>query len=207
MTGTTLETRWRPTPGRFVMLIAGLWLFGTGDALLVASELGNSPWTVLSEGLSELMGLSIGVTNLLIGVAVLLAWLPLRQRMGLGTIMNVVVISIAIDVTLRVLPRFDHPVARGALVVLGTVIVAIGSGLYLAAALGPGPRDGLMTGLHRVTGVRVGIVRAAIEIAVLTLGALLGGTVGFGTVFFALAIGPLVDLFLGVFIKVPVGDL
>lgn len=172
----------------------GLCLFGTGEALLVASELGNSPWTVLAEGAAVQTPLAVGAATVLISFAVLIGWLPLRQRPGLGTIMNAIVIGVMIDVVLALLPGVHALPARIGLVAAGIALVGIGSGLYLTTFLGPGPRDGLMTGLHRKTGVSLRVVRTGIEIAALTGGALLGGTVGLGTLAFALLVGPAVQL-------------
>jgi uncharacterized membrane protein YczE len=185
--------RWRPSPARLVRLAIGLVLFGAGEAFLVASELGNSPWTVLAEGLAKQSGLEVGTATIVVSFVVLLLWIPLRQSPGLGTVLNAIVIGVAIDATLLALPG-DLPLAvRIGLVPAGIGLVGLGSGLYLTSRLGPGPRDGLMTGLHRVTGASLRVVRAGIEIAAVTIGFLLGGTVGAGTVAFALAIGPAVQ--------------
>lgn len=189
-----VASRWRASPARLVRLVVGLWLFGTGDALLVQVHLGNAPWTVLAEGVSLHTPLSIGVATQLIGVAVLLGWIPLRVRPGLGTISNVVLIGIAIDVMLPILPEPTGLVARSATLLAGVGLIGLGSGLYLTAALGPGPRDGWMTGLHRRFGWPLSAVRMGIELTVLVGGALLGGTVGVGTVAFAVLIGPAVGV-------------
>lgn len=187
-----LASRWRASPHQLVRLFAGLWLFGTGDALLIAAELGNAPWTVLAQGVSLHTPLTIGIATLVIGVIVLLGWLPLRERPGIGTISNVMVIGIAIDVMLPVLPDPSTLVTRWLALLLGVALVGLGSGLYLTAALGPGPRDGWMTGLHRRFGWPLSRVRLCMELSVLGGGALLGGIVGAGTVAFALLIGPAV---------------
>jgi uncharacterized membrane protein YczE len=171
----------------------GLVLFGAGEALLVASELGNSPWTVLAEGVALQTALAVGTATVVVSFVVLLLWIPLRQRPGLGTILNAIVVGLAIDATLLLLPG-DLPLAlRIALVPMGVAMVGVGSGFYLTSLLGPGPRDGLMTGLHRATGLSLRVVRAGIEIAAVAIGFALGGTVGVGTVAFALAIGPAVQ--------------
>lgn len=183
---------WRASPPRLLWLLVGLWLFGTGEGLVVASSLGNSPWTVLAQGVGEQTGLSVGTATILVSVVVLLLWLPLRQRPGLGTACNVVVVGLAIDATLDLIGHPDGTLLRSALALGGIAVVGLGSGLYLSAALGPGPRDGLMTGLHRRTGRPLALLRAGIEIAVLVIGALLGGTVGVATAAFALLIGPAV---------------
>jgi uncharacterized protein len=188
-------SRWRPSPARFTRLIAGLAVFGVGEALLVASELGNSPWTVFAEGLAKQTGMSVGVATVVTSALVLAAWIPLRQRPGLGTIMNAILIGVAIDATLAALPG-DLPLAlRVAFIPLGIGLVGLGSGLYLTTRLGPGPRDGLMTGLHRRTGLSLRLVRACIEVSAVVVGFALGGTVGIGTVAFALLIGPAVQAF------------
>lgn len=184
-------SRWRPGPRRLIRLLIGLWVFGTGEALLVASGLGNSPWTVFAEGVSEQLPLSIGVVTVLTSFALLLVWIPLGEQPGLGTILNAVVVGVALDVMLLVLGSAPLAVRIGELLA-GILLVGVGSGLYINAALGPGPRDGLMLGLHRRTGRPVGLLRGAIEVSALGVGFLLGGTVGIGTVAFALLVGPAV---------------
>jgi uncharacterized membrane protein YczE len=184
-----LGPRWRPTAGQLAQVMLGLWLFGMGDAFIVASELGNSPWTVLAEGVSVHTPLSIGAATFGISVLVLLCWIPLHERPGLGTVLNVVVIGIAIDVTLLVLPHLDSIVVRWAALFGGIAVVGLGSGLYLTAALGPGPRDGLMTGLHARRGWPLAAVRTGIEVFAVSAGWALGGTVGVGSVLFAVLIG------------------
>jgi len=186
--------RWRPRPSTLAVLLAGLWLFGTGEALLVASHLGNTPWTVLAQGVSKHSPLSIGAATFAISLVVLLAWIPLRERPGLGTLANAVVIAVAIDVMLDVLPHPQADVARLGEVVAAIVSIGIGSGLYLTTWLGPGPRDGWMTGLARRTHVPIATVRLSIELTVLVIGWSLGGRVGLGTVAFALSIGYAVSL-------------
>jgi uncharacterized protein len=188
-TGASL---WRPSPARLAVLLTGLWLFGTGDALLLESRLGNAPWTVLAEGIAGRTPLTVGIATQLIGVLVLCGWIPLRERPGLGTVGNVVVIGLAIDVMRPLLPTPEALVGRGAAALAGIALVGLGSGLYLSARLGPGPRDGWMTGIHRRTGWPVAAVRFGIEATVLGAGWLLGGTVGVGTVAYALLIGPAV---------------
>lgn len=185
---------WRPTLPRLARLLGGLALFGVGEACLVASGLGNSPWTVLAEGVSLNSPLGVGSATVLISFVVLLCWIPLRQRLGLGTLANAVVIGVAIDAALLLLPDEPTLAGRWLLLVGGVAVVALGSGLYLTAALGPGPRDGLMTGLNRRFGISLRLARAGVELSVLVGGFLLGGTVGVGTVAFALAIGPGVQL-------------
>ncbi|MEU4012161.1 hypothetical protein [Streptomyces pseudogriseolus] len=190
---------------RLFQLYAGLALYGASSALLVRSGLGLEPWNVLHQGLSERTGLSMGVVLTVLGAAILLLWIPLRQRPGLGTISNVLVIGVAMDATLAVVPDAHGLAVRVALMAAGIVLNGAATGLYIAARFGPGPRDGLMTGLNRRTGLSVRLVRTAIEITVVVTGFVLGGTVGVGTVLYAVAIGPLAQLFLRVF-AVPVPD-
>ncbi|WP_369155001.1 YitT family protein [Streptomyces sp. R02] len=190
---------------RLFQLYAGLALYGASSALLVRSGLGLEPWNVLHQGLSERTGLSMGVVLTALGAAILLLWIPLRQRPGLGTISNVLVIGVAMDATLAVVPDAHGLAVRMALMAAGIVLNGAATGLYIAARFGPGPRDGLMTGLNRRTGLSVRLVRTAIEITVVVTGFVLGGTVGVGTVLYAVAIGPLAQLFLRVF-AVPVPD-
>jgi uncharacterized membrane protein YczE len=171
-----------------------LTLFGIGDALLIASGAGNSPWTVLSQGVSQISGWSIGVTTFLTSLAVLFFWIPLKQNPGIGTILNVVIISIAIEVSLPYLPQPSIYAFQVVEAGLGILLVGFGSGLYLVANLGPGPRDGLMTGLQRVTNLPLARVRTVIEVVVVIFGWLLGGAIGLGTLMFAFGIGPAVSV-------------
>jgi uncharacterized membrane protein YczE len=181
---------------RLVQLYAGLALYGVSMALLVRANLGVMPWDVLHQGLAGQLGWSLGAVTVLVGALVLLAWLPLRQRPGLGTVSNVVVIGVAVDASLAVLPELTALPGRIALAVAGIVLNAVATAAYIGVHLGPGPRDGLMTGLVRRTGGSVRVVRTAIEVGVVTVGWLLGGTLGVATVAYALAIGPLVHLLL-----------
>jgi uncharacterized membrane protein YczE len=191
-------SRWRPSPGRLAQLLIGLWLFGTGEGLIVLAGLGNSPWTVLAQGVSVQTPLSIGAATILISAIVVAAWSLLREIPGLGTVLNAVLVGIAIDVTLEVFPS---PTGAWRVVSLlgGIALVALASGLYLTTRLGPGPRDGLMTGMVRRTGRSFRVVRVTIELSALLIGALLGGTVGVGTIAFALLIGPGVHAMLHAF--------
>ncbi|MFE2281023.1 YitT family protein [Streptomyces sp. NPDC059454] len=191
---------------RLFQLYAGLALYGASSTLLVRSGLGLEPWNVLHQGLSERTGLSMGLVLTLVGAAVLLLWIPLRQRPGLGTVSNVLVIGAAMDATLAVVPDAHAMAVRVPLMVTGIVLNGAATGLYIAARFGPGPRDGLMTGLHRRTGVSVRLVRTAIEITVVATGFVLGGTVGLGTLLYAVTIGPLAQLFLRVFAVPPASD-
>ena len=179
--------------GAAARLLPGLWIFGTGEACLVHSRLGNSPWTVLAEGMSKHTALAIGTATIVISGLVMLAWIPLRQRPGIGTIANAILIGLAIDVMLPLLPGPGGIVTRYAFVVAGIALVGLGSGLYLTANLGPGPRDGLMTGLHFRTRHSLRLIRTLIEGSALVVGWALGGRVGMGTVAFALLVGPAVQ--------------
>jgi uncharacterized membrane protein YczE len=176
---------------RVTRLLWGLILCGWGIAAMVAADLGLGPWDVLHEGVSARTGIPIGTVSIIVGGLVLLLWLPLRERPGFGTVCNVVVIGVVIDLTLLVLDTPDAFAWRVVLCLAGPVLFGIGSGFYLGSRFGSGPRDGLMTGLAR-RGVPVGVARTALELGVLLGGWLLGGTVGFGTVLFAVTIGPLV---------------
>ena len=182
----------RPPLISVVMLIIGLVLFGLGEALLIASGVGVSPWTVLAQGMTNVTGWSVGLATFVISVFVLALWVPLRQTPGLGTILNIIVISVVLDVALPYLPRFDAPGLRILEAAAGVVVTGIGGGIYLIANLGPGPRDGLMTGLQRLTGLPIAWVRSFIELTAVALGWSCGGVVGIGTLLFAFGIGPCV---------------
>lgn len=185
-------TLWRASPRTLTRLVFGQLLFGAGEAVLLASELGNTPWTVLAEGVSVNSTLSVGAATIAISLVVMLLWIPLDQRPGLGTVANTIVIGLSIDLVLGVLPVDPALGLRWAMIPAGIALVGLGSGLYITCALGPGPRDGLMTGLARTTGSSFRLVRTGIEAAALVAGFVLGGTVGVGTVAFALLIGPAV---------------
>ncbi|WP_189043545.1 membrane protein YczE [Micromonospora sonchi] len=185
---------------RLTQLFFGLVAYGFSMALMIRSELGLNPWDVFHQGLSRLTGLSMGTVVIVVGLLVLLAWLPLRQRPGVGTLANVVVIGLAVDATLALMPPVEPFAARAVLLVAGIVGNGAATALYLGARLGPGPRDGLMTGfVARRPGRSLRLVRTIIEVGVLAVGALLGGTIGAGTIAYALAIGPLAQLFLPIF--------
>jgi uncharacterized membrane protein YczE len=183
---------------RFLILIFGLTLFGIGEAFLVITSLGNSPWVVLSEGISLNSNLNIGQATFFVSLMVLFFWIPLKQKPGFGTLANIVVISASIELGLLIIPEVNNIVLKVFYVLFGILLVGIGSALYITCGLGTGPRDGLMTGLHYRTGVRVGRVRLGIEMVALTTGALLGGSLGVGTALFALLIGQSVAISLGV---------
>ncbi|MGW6129975.1 membrane protein YczE [Cellulomonas sp. NPDC055163] len=189
MLPTTRRTR------RYVQLLAGLVLYAASITLLVRAGLGSMPWDVLSQGVSRRTGLSFGTVTVLVSVVVLLVWIPLRQRPGIGTVANVVVIGALVDPFLALLARLPEQLplaARVGLVVAGIVLNGLATALYVGVRLGPGPRDGLMTGLVARTGRSTRLVRSTIEVVVVTVGWLLGGTVGLGTLAYALAIGPVV---------------
>ncbi len=183
-------------PRRLVQLYLGLVLYGLSMALFVRSDLGVMPWDVLHQGLSRQVGLSIGAWTVIVGAVVLLGWIPLRERPGVGTVSNVLVIGVAIDASLQVLPEVGPLAVRVVLVGVGLVLNAVATASYIGARLGPGPRDGLMTGLVRRTGGSVRLVRTGIEVVVVVAGWLLGGTLGPATAAYALGIGPLVQVFL-----------
>lgn len=183
---------------RMLVLIFGLMIFGVGEAFLVVTSLGNSPWVVLSEGISLNSNLNIGESTFLVSVVVLLLWLPLRQKPGFGTLANIVVIAASIELGLLIIPTVENIYFKYFYVLFGIALVGIGSALYITCGLGTGPRDGLMTGLHYKTGVRVGRVRLGIEVVALSIGAFLGGSLGIGTALFALLIGQSVAISLGV---------
>ena len=183
---------------RILVLLFGLMIFGVGEAFLVVTSLGNSPWVVLSEGISLNSTLNIGESTFLVSVVVLLLWIPLRQKPGFGTLANIVVIAASIELGLLIIPIVENIYLKYFYVLLGIALVGIGSAFYITCGLGTGPRDGLMTGLHYKTGVRVGRVRLAIEVVALSIGAFLGGSLGVGTALFALLIGQSVAISLGV---------
>jgi uncharacterized membrane protein YczE len=185
---------------RLPQLFAGLALYGVSMAMQIRSGLGLNPWDVLHEGLTEQTPLSFGLITAITGAVVLLLWIPLRQRPGIGTVANVVVIAVAVDIALVLLPAPDALPVRIALLLGGVVLNGIATAAYVGARLGPGPRDGLMTGFAARTGRSVRLVRTCIEVTVLAAGWLLGGTVGVGTVLYALAIGPLTQAFLPFFV-------
>jgi len=190
--------RWDLSINRVLILCFGLTIFGIGDAFVVQSNIGNAPWTVFAQGLSLKSGLGLGWATFFTGCAVLLLWIPLRERPGFGTLANIAIISAAIQFGVDNLPlqtTFGGGVASA---LFGIALVGVGSSLYITCGLGPGPRDGAMTGIHQRTGIRVGRVRMGIEVTVLIIGALLGGKIGLGTALFALLIGQSVAISFGV---------
>ena len=182
----------RPKFSTSFFLIFGLIIFGFGEGLLILSTTGNSPWSVLAEGISKNSKLSIGAATFLVSVSVLFLWIFLRQKPGLGTIFNIIIISGMIDVTLYFFDPPSSDMLKYLLAIFSVMLVGIGSGIYLVANLGPGPRDGLMTGLTKITNLPIALVRACLEISVVIVGWYLGGTVGVGTLIFAFGIGPCV---------------
>lgn len=180
---------------RLVQLVVGLVLFGIGIGMMLQSDWGLPPWDVLHQGLAEQFGLTVGVWSIIISALVLLAWLPLRERYGIGTLLNAIIIGVIIDLAAFVIPAPEHLFWRIALNLGGILLIGVASGMYIGANLGPGPRDGLMTAIAR-RGPSIRATRWAIEIVVLITGILLGGTFGPGTVAFALFIGPIVQFFL-----------
>lgn len=194
----TATGRWDLAPMRVAILFFGLAIFGLGDGLIIQSGLGNAPWSVLAQGISLKSGLSIGTSTLIIGALVLSLWIPLRERPGFGTLSNIVIISLFIEIGTNIFPKQDDLLPGLAFTFVGIALVGIGSSLYITCGLGPGPRDGAMTGLHQRTGVRVGRVRLGLEVVVSIAGALLGGTLGLGTLLFALFIGQSVAISFGI---------
>ena len=179
---------------RLLQLFIGLTLYGVSTAMFVRADLGADPWNVFHLGVANLLSMNIGVVIIAVGVLVLLAWIPLRQRPGFGTLSNVIMIGLAADAALLVIPGFESLLARSGLLVSAVILNALATSLYIGAGFGAGPRDGLMTGIHARTGWPVRRIRTAIEVSVLLIGWLLGGTVGLGTVLYALAIGPLIQI-------------
>jgi uncharacterized membrane protein YczE len=190
----TFRPRWQTLGALFV----GFWLFGTGEAMFIAAGLGVSPWTVLAQGIAVQLGWTVGLATFVVSVAVLLLWIPLKEVPGFGTLSNAVLIAISIDVMTPLLMGPESNVIRCLQMLTGVALVGVGSGLYLTANLGPGPRDGLMTGVQRLTGWPIGWVRAGLELTVLCFGWMLGGTVGLGTVIFAVGVGYAVAVSLSV---------
>lgn len=190
---------------RVPQLFLGLFLYGLGIAFILRSDLGAAPWDVLAQGLARHLPLSFGTVTIIISGVVLLMWIPLKQRMGVGTVLNAVLVGPAADLSLWMLPSVDALWLRIVFLLFGVTVLGVATGLYIGARFGPGPRDGLMTGLHDRTGLPIWIVRTSLEVVVVLAGWLLGGTVGVGTVLFALTIGPLCQFFMRLF-TVPLDD-
>jgi len=197
ITPWTAQGRWDLSFARVLILFLGLAIFGLGDSLLIQGNIGNAPWTVLAEGVTLKSDLSIGWATFIISVFVLLLWIPLRERPGFGTLSNIVLIALFIQIGTMIFPEVNSIPAGVTYDLIGIALVGFGSALYITCGLGPGPRDGAMTGIHQRSGIRVGRVRMGIEITVLAAGWSLGGTVGIGTALFALLIGQSVAVFLG----------
>ena len=188
----------RPNFSTLLALVVGLWIFGTGEAVLIAAGIGVSPWTVLAQGITEQTSFTVGEATFIVSVCVLLLWIPLRETPGIGTILNAILIALSIDVMAPFIPEQENLPNAIVQSAFGVMMVGIGSALYLTANLGPGPRDGWMTGVQKKTNWPIGRVRVGIEIIVLSIGILLGGTFGLGTIMFAIGIGPVISISLGV---------
>ena len=186
---------------RFLQLQIGLFLYGLSLALMVRADLGLNPWSVFHQGLSDMSGISLGMVVNLVGLLVLLLWIPLRQRPGIGTLCNVFLIGTSADVCLWLLPPLHSLWLQGAFLLAGVVLNAAATGAYIGAGLGPGPRDGITTGLLRITGWQIRWIRMGVEATVLALGWMMGGTVGIGTILFVLTTGPLLQIFLPMFTR------
>jgi len=184
----------KPKFSTFFFLCLGLSLFGLGEGLLIVSLTGASPWSVLAQGISLNVNLSIGTITLLVSIAVLILWIPLGQKLGMGTIFNALIIAIMIDLCINFAPTPSNYIYQLILALVSVILVGIGGGIYLVSNLGAGPRDGLMIGLQKKTNLPIAVVRATLEISVVTIGWYLGGTVGVGTLLFAFGIGPCVAL-------------
>ena len=184
----------KPKISNFFYLCIGLALFGLGEGLLIVSFTGASPWSVLAQGISLNINFSIGVITLFISISVLLLWIPLKQKLGIGTILNALIIALMIDICINFVPTPENNIFQILLAIVAVLTVGLGGGIYLVANLGPGPRDGLMIGLQQITNLPIALVRAFLEISVVSVGWYLGGTVGIGTLLFAFGIGPAVAL-------------
>ncbi len=201
-TSWTAQSKWDLSFKRVLILFSALFLFGIGDALVIQSDIGNGPWSVLAQGVSRNLQIPMGWSTFAISAIVLLGWIPLREKPGFGTLSNIVIIAFAIQVGVTYIPLQSNYCVGIVFVLAGIAAVGMASALYITCGLGPGPRDGLMTGLHFKTGIRVGRVRLAIESTVFLLGWLLGGTVGLGTLLFAGLIGQSIAVALGVVSRV-----
>ena len=187
------ELNFKPRIITLLYLVIGLILFGLGETMLIAANAGVSPWTVLAQGISIKTGYSIGIATFIVSIGVLILWIPLKQKPGIGTILNTIIISIVLDVSLPYLPTPESFFLQALQVFIGVIIVGLGSGFYLISNLGPGSRDGLMTGLQKKTNLPIALIRATIEVSAVVFGFYLGGVVGIGTLVFAFGIGPAVS--------------
>tara|TARA_B100000902_G_scaffold380629_1_gene416234 strand:- start:175 stop:822 length:648 start_codon:yes stop_codon:yes gene_type:complete len=191
---STKPYNFRPKFSTFFFLCFGLTLFGLGEGLLIVSFMGASPWSVLAQGISLNINLTIGMITFIISVAVLLLWIPLGQKPGMGTLFNALIIALMIDLCIKFVPTPSNYINQLILATVSVITVGIGGGIYLVSNLGAGPRDGLMIGLQKITNLPIAVVRATLEISVVSIGWYLGGTVGIGTLLFAFGIGPCVAL-------------
>ena len=190
----TAESRWDMSLSRLLILAFGLFLFGIGESLYIQSNLGNSPWAVFADGVAKLTGISIAWSTLIISCVIVLLWIPLKEKYGIGPIANTLIVPLAMNVGLTLIPRQDSTTNGALFLVIGIACVGLGSAIYITCGLGAGPRQGMMTALHRITGVRVARIATSIEVVVFTLGVLMGGKYGIGTLVFALCIGPAVAI-------------
>lgn len=198
--------RGRRMPRRITQLLVGLFLYGIGISFIVRGTIGAAPWDVLAQGIARHVPLTFGVITILVSVVVLLLWIPIRQKPGVGTVLNALLVGPSADVGFLLIPETDVLWVRIAFFVIGLLVLSAATGLYIGAAFGPGPRDGLMTGLHRRTGWPIWVVRTGLEVTVVAIGWALGGNVGIGTVAFALLVGPLCQYFMRLFaIRLPEG--
>jgi uncharacterized membrane protein YczE len=193
---------WKAKPKTIFYLMLGNWLYGTGEAILIKADIGQSPGTVLAQGIQNLTGDTIGWTSFYISIGVMFLWIPLKNKVGIGTVLNIIFVSVAIDVMMPVFPSPDSYAVSVVMVLIGILVIGLGSAFYIPSNLGPGPRDGLMTGLHYRTGLPIGRVRFVIEAAFLLAGRLLGGSVGLGTVLVTVLVGEVVAIFFGIVSRV-----
>ena len=183
---------WKAKPKTFFYLMLGNWLYGTGEAILIKADIGQSPGTVLAQGIQNLTGDTIGWTSFYISIGVMFLWIPLKNKVGIGTVLNIIFVSVAIDVMMPFFPSPESYAVSVVMVIIGILVIGLGSAFYIPSNLGPGPRDGLMTGLHYRTGIPIGRVRFVIEAVFLLAGWLLGGSVGLGTVLVTVLVGEVV---------------
>jgi uncharacterized membrane protein YczE len=193
---------WKAKPKTFFYLMLGNWLYGTGEAILIKADIGQSPGTVLAQGIQNLTGDTIGWTSFYISIGVMFLWIPLKNKVGIGTVLNIIFVSVAIDVMMPFFPSPESYAVSVVMVIIGILVIGLGSAFYIPSNLGPGPRDGLMTGLHYRTGIPIGRVRFVIEAAFLLAGWLLGGSVGLGTVLVTVLVGEVVAIFFGIVSRV-----
>jgi uncharacterized membrane protein YczE len=193
---------WKAKPKTFFYLMLGNWLYGTGEAILIKADIGQSPGTVLAQGIQNITGDTIGWTSFYISIGVMFLWIPLKNKVGIGTVLNIIFVSVAIDVMMPVFPSPDSYAVSVVMVLIGILVIGLGSAFYIPSNLGPGPRDGLMTGLHYRTGIPIGRVRFVIEAVFLLAGWLLGGSVGLGTVLVTVLVGEVVAVFFGIVSRV-----